>query len=217
MISRLPPFAWAGAWILAFLAGMINVVGLLSFAHQTVTHLTGTTSMVAAALVDGDWQAGIRLASIVASFFAGTILSGFLIQDSAFQLRRSYGVVLFLESMLLFLSVPLLASQNVLGIDCAAGACGLQNAMVTTYSGAVIRTTHISGMFTDLGIFLGHVLRGMTIDRWRLRVCLIVISGFFLGGVGGAFAFHAFGGGALLVPASVLVFAALICGSARQR
>lgn len=44
------------------------------------------------------------------------------------------------------------------GVCRGHGPYGLQNAMMSTYSGAVIRTTHVSGMFTDLGIFLGHFL-----------------------------------------------------------
>ncbi|MBC8136414.1 MAG: DUF1275 family protein, partial [Fibrella sp.] len=50
MITKQPRWVWIGAWMLAFVAGMVNVVGLLGFDHQTVTHLTGTTSMLAAAL-----------------------------------------------------------------------------------------------------------------------------------------------------------------------
>jgi len=42
MISRLPRWVWVGAWALAFIAGIVNVVGLLGFDHQTITHLTGT-------------------------------------------------------------------------------------------------------------------------------------------------------------------------------
>ena len=45
--------------------------------------------------------------------------------------------------------------------------------MVSTYSGAVVRTTHLSGMFTDLGIFLGHFLRGLPVDMRRLRLCFL--------------------------------------------
>ncbi len=89
------------------------------------------------------------------------MLSGFLIQDSTLQLGRRYGVALLLESLLLCAAVPLLYRDNSFGIYSASCACGLQNAMVSTYSGAVVRTTHLSGMFTDLGIFLGHAIRGL--------------------------------------------------------
>lgn len=203
MISKLPRWVWFFAWVFAFIAGMINVVGLLGFTHQAITHLTGNTSMLAEALASLDLSAILHFAAVIGSFLAGTILSGFIIQDSALQLGRRYGVVLILESALLFLAAPLLDHQNVFGLYAAACACGLQNAMATTYSGTVVRTTHISGMFTDLGIFLGHRLRGLPVDAKRVRMCFLVISGFLGGGIVGALAFRAIGYATLFIPASI--------------
>jgi uncharacterized membrane protein YoaK (UPF0700 family) len=209
MISKLPQWVWAGAWALAFVAGIVNVVGLLGFEHQTITHLTGTTSMLAAALAEFNTAAAFHFAAVIGSFVAGTVLSGFLIQDSTLQLGRRYGVALLLESALLCAAVPLLKHHSSLGIYSASCACGLQNAMVSTYSGAVVRTTHLSGMFTDLGIFLGHSLRNLPVDGRRLRLCVLIISAFLCGGVAGAFAYHRLGYSALLIPA-VLTFAASV-------
>ena len=157
--------------MLACIAGMVNVVGLLGFEHQAITHLTGNTSMLAAALARGDRAAIRHFAAIIGAFVAGTIASGFLIQDSTLQLGRRYGVALVLESLLLFAAVPLLDAHSAYGMYVAACACGLQNAMISAYSGAVVRTTHLSGMFTDLGIALGHALRGMPVDRRSACVC----------------------------------------------
>lgn len=203
MISKLPRWVWTGAWALAFVAGIVNVVGLLGFERQAVTHLTGTTSMLAAALASLDGAAAFHFAAILGSFMAGTVLSGFLIQDSTLQLGRRYGVALLLESILLCAAVPLLKRGNMFGLYSASCACGLQNAMVSTYSGAVVRTTHLSGMFTDLGIFLGHSLRGLSVDMRRLRLCLLIISGFLVGGIAGAVSFHRFGYSALFIPAAL--------------
>ena len=214
MISKLPRWVWTGAWALAFIAGMVNVVGLLGFEHQAVTHLTGTTSMLAAAL---DKTAALHFAAIIGSFLAGTVLSGFLIQDSTLQLGRRYGVALLLESLLLAIAVPLLHRNSVVGIYVASCACGLQNAMVSTYSGAVVRTTHLSGMFTDLGIFLGHALRGLPVDARRVRLCFLVISGFLVGGIAGATAFHRFSYSALFIPAGLTATTALTYGLYRLR
>ncbi|MEO5714969.1 MAG: YoaK family protein [Luteolibacter sp.] len=213
MISMLPRWVWAGAWALAFIGGMVNVVGLLGFEHQAVTHLTGTTSMLAAALADLDGAAAIHFAAIIGSFVAGTVLSGFLIRDSTLQLGRRYGVALLLESFLLCAAVPLLKHHNIIGIYSASCACGLQNAMMSTYSGAVIRTTHISGMFTDLGIFLGHTLRGLPVDLRRLRLCFLVISGFLVGGILGAVAFRRLSYSALFIPAALTTITSLAYGT----
>jgi uncharacterized membrane protein YoaK (UPF0700 family) len=219
MISRLPRWVWAGAWALAFVAGIVNVVGLLGFEHQAVTHLTGTTSMLAAALARLDGAEALHFAGIIGSFVAGTALSGFLIQDSTLRLGRRYGVALLLESLLLCSAVPLLRHSSILGVYSASCACGLQNAMVSTYSGAVVRTTHLSGMFTDLGIFLGHAMRGLPVEALRLRLCLLIISGFFCGGVAGALAFHRLGYAALFIPGGLTAITAItyVFGSWRRQ
>jgi uncharacterized membrane protein YoaK (UPF0700 family) len=212
MISKLPRWIWAGAWVLAFMAGIVNVVGFLGFEHQAVTHLTGTTSMLAAAIASLDGGAILHYAAVILSFLAGTVLSGFIIQDSTLQLGRRYGVALLLEALLLGLAVPLLRSHHILGLYAASCACGLQNAMVSTYSGAVVRTTHVSGMFTDLGIFLGHSLRGLPVDPRRRRLCFLIISAFLSGGVAGAVAFRHIDYAALFIPSGLAIVMALAYG-----
>ena len=212
MISKFPRWVWSGAWALAFVAGIVNVVGLLGFEHQAVTHLTGTTSMLAVALASLDITAALHFVAIVGSFVAGTVLSGFLIQDSTLQLGRRYGLALLLESILLCIAVPFLKRNNLFGIYSASCACGLQNAMVSTYSGAVVRTTHLSGMFTDLGIFLGHFLRGLPVDMRRLRLCLLIISGFLFGGIAGALAFRRLSYSALFIPAALAAITSVTYG-----
>jgi len=197
---------------LAFIAGMVNVVGFLGFEHQAVTHLTGTTSMLAAAIAAMDGPAILHFLAILGSFMAGTLFSGFFIQDSTLQLGRHYGVALLLESLLLCVAVPLMQHHHMAGLYAAACACGLQNAMVSTYSGAVVRTTHLSGMFTDLGIFLGHALRGLPVDERRLRLCFLIISGFLCGGIAGAVVFRRLGYSTLFIPAGLTAATALSYG-----
>lgn len=203
MIRKLPKWVWFGAGGLSFNAGMINVVGLLGFEHQAVTHLTGTTSMLGSAVASFDGEAALRFSAVIGSFVLGTIVSGFVIRDTALQLGRRYWIALLLESVLLFAAVPLLHSNNSLGIYSASCACGLQNAMASTYSGTVVRTTHLSGMFTDLGILIGHSLRGLEIDRRKMRLYSILILGFLGGGIVGAVAFHRLGYSSLLIPATL--------------
>ena len=212
MISKLPRWIWTGAWALAFIAGIVNVVGLLGFEHQAITHLTGNTSMLAAAVASFNLESTLHFAALIASFLAGCALSGFIIQDSTLQLGRRYGVALFVVAVLLFISVPLLEHASAFGMYTAACSMGLQNAMVSTYSGAVVRTTHLSGMFTDLGIYLGHSLRGLAIDSSRLKLCIVVISGFFCGGVAGAFLYHAMDYSALYIPSGLTALVSIIYG-----
>lgn len=217
MISKLPPWVWTGAWLLAFVAGMVNVAGLLGFDRHSITHHTGNTSLLAEALARGNLAEMGQVAAIIAAFVVGCALSGYLVQDSTLQLGRRYGAALLLASVLLACAVPLLQARSHLGMILAAGACGLQNAMVSAYSGAVVRTTHLTGMFTDLGIFLGHALRGLPVDGRRLKLCASVISGFLAGSFAGAFAFQHFGFAALYFPAALIALASLAYAAYRLR
>ncbi len=200
---QLPPWVWVGAAALSCVAGMVNVVGYLGFEHQAITHLTGTTTLLGSALADADGRSALRLLGMVHAFVGGAALSAVIVQDSTLRLGRRYGVVLTLESALLFCAIPLFEHQQLAGALMAATACGLQNAMATTYSGALVRTTHVSGMFTDLGIGLGHALRGMPLSKRRLLLSSLIIASFFAGAVVGAVAFQYAGYNALLIPASV--------------
>jgi uncharacterized membrane protein YoaK (UPF0700 family) len=122
---------------------------------------------------------------------------------SVLRLGRRYGVALAFEAALLVAAVTLFERGSFAGPLLAAVAIGLQNAMATTYSGALVRTSHVSGMFTDLGIMLGHALRSLPVARRRLALCVLVIACFFAGGVGGALLFDAIGYRSLYVPAAL--------------
>jgi uncharacterized membrane protein YoaK (UPF0700 family) len=194
---------WIGAGLLACVAGMVNVVGYLGFEHQAVTHLTGTTSLLGAAIAAGNARAILHLLGVAVAFTLGAALSGMIIQDSTLRLGRRYGVVLTIESVLLFVAIFLFKQQQIAGALLAAMACGLQNAMATTFSGSVVRTSHLSGMFTDLGIGLGHFVRGMALPTRRLALSALIISSFFTGSVIGAWLFRHLGYDALAVPATL--------------
>ena len=200
---HLPRWVWMGAFALSTIAGMVNVTGYLGFEHQAITHLTGTTTLLGGALAHGHFAQASALAGAAGAFVLGAALSGLIVQDSTLRLGRRYGVALIIESTLLFCAIPLLERHGIVGIWVAAMACGLQNAMATTYSGAVVRTTHLSGMFTDLGIGLGHALRGMPLPRRRLRLSALIIAGFLAGAMLGTWLFDRHGFRALALPASM--------------
>lgn len=201
MAERLATWVWLGAAALACIAGMVNVVGYLGFEHQAITHLTGTTSLLGAALAHGDGNAAWQLGAMIASFVFGAMLSGLIIQDTVLRLGRRYGVALALEAILLVAAVTLFEQGRLLGPMLAAAAIGLQNAMASTYSGAVVRTSHVSGMFTDLGLMIGHALRNRELARKRLVLCAVIISAFLTGGIIGAWLFGHWSYRALYLPA----------------
>jgi uncharacterized membrane protein YoaK (UPF0700 family) len=117
---------------------------------------------------------------------------------------RRYGVALTCESILLFGAAHFLRSGSNNGDYLAAAACGLQNALATTYSGAIVRTTHITGLVTDLGIAAGLALRREVVDHRRVILHLTLVAGFVCGGILGALGFRVLGVDTLFFPASVI-------------
>ena len=203
MIRRLPRWAWIGGGLLALVAGCINAVGYLCFRHQPITHLTGTSTQLGIALAEGNIAEDLHWALMIVSFVFGAMVSGFIVKQEALQLGRRYGIVLMLESVLLFMAAPMIRDANDFGLYLASAACGLQNAMVSTYSGATLRTTHLSGIFTDLGIYLGQRLRGLEVDMLRVHVCLLVAGHFILGSMLGALGYLHWQERVLLIPAAL--------------
>jgi uncharacterized membrane protein YoaK (UPF0700 family) len=201
MLRQLPRWAWIGGGALAFIAGIVNAAGYMGFRHQSITNLTGSTSLLGVSLGTADAGEALHWALSIGAFVAGAILSGLIVQQRTLRLGRHYGVALMLESLLLFAAVPLLDRGNPIGLYLASMAAGLQNGMASTYSGMVFRTTHVSGMFTDLGIYIGQRLRGLEVDTLRIRVCVLVVGSFMLGSVAGALLFRVLQERTLLVPA----------------
>ena len=79
MIRQLPVWVLAGSVMLALNAGFINSVALLSFANNAVSHVTGTATIAADALVSGQSGVLFHTASILLSFVLGAIGPWFLL------------------------------------------------------------------------------------------------------------------------------------------
>lgn len=209
MISKLPIWIEYGAFILAFVAGYINSIGLLGFDHQALSHVSGTATLLGTAMFKSSLQSIFQLVGILAAFLIGASVSGFLLPGSALKLGRHYDTVLVIEALLIFVAFFLLSNGSYFGHFAASAACGIQNALATTYSGAIIRTTHLTGIFTDLGLMIGSVLRGEPFDKRQAILFLLIIAGFISGGIFGAFLFDLIVFRALLVPAFICLILAL--------
>lgn len=208
MISKLPRWIELGAFTLALLAGTVNAVGLLGFAHQSISHLSGTATQLGAELA-GISSGSLHLAAVLLSFMLGATLSGSLISSPFLKLGRHYDSLLFIEGALLLVAIYFLNQGSVLGHYFASAACGLQNALATTYSGAIIRTTHITGIVTDLGIMLGATLRGARFDRRKALLLVLIVAGFIAGGILGALLYGQLQFYALAAPALICFVLAL--------
>lgn len=204
MLSKpVPVWILGGGFLLAAMAGSINAVGFLGVHHQALAHMSGPLTILGNEIARSELGLAFATLLVVLAFFAGCGLSAVIIGPGSLKLGRRYGVVLALEAVVLTLAWWFLR-RGLAGGEClAAFACGLQNAMASNYSGAVIRTTHMTGIVTDLGIALGHLLRRAPVDRRRAGLFAILLTGFLSGGVIGSYGFVTIGFNTLLIPALV--------------
>ncbi len=183
-----PVLVLAGGSALAFLAAAVNV-GFMVRLGTSVSHLTGDLSRFALDTVDIDrdsasalWQ----LAAALVGFVLGATLSGYFIHHPTLELTRPYGRSITAIGGLLLLSHPLMRLQPHLSLLLAAAACGYQNALATYYRGVILRTTHVTGLLTDLGVSMGMRLRHGEVERWKVVAPLWLCASFFAGALAGA-------------------------------
>jgi uncharacterized membrane protein YoaK (UPF0700 family) len=203
MLSKLPKWVELGGFLLAFNAGSINAVGLLGFKHESVSHLSGASTLLAKAAVHSDFAHAGHLALIILCFMLGATLSSLIVGNESLRMGRHYGVALFVEALLLVGATLLLKDGSSHGHLLASAACGLQNAMATTYSGAIVRTTHVTGLVTDLGIAIGGAMRGEPLVRRKIQLLSALIIGFVLGSGTGAYLFQFYDYNTLLMSAGL--------------
>lgn len=200
------------AIVLSFVAGIVNLAGFLAI-HQLTTNVTGHFAFFINDILQLEFWKGMAYFLYIVSFLIGSFTSSLLIEWAMKTKKFNiYILPTLLESATLLL-VVLLTDSSVLEspntIACLLlFAMGVQNSFVTKISNAVVRTTHLTGLFTDLGIELSQLLflkktpikKNLT-STIKLRI--YIISFFFLGGIVGGFFY-------MKIQLNVLIIAALI-------
>jgi uncharacterized membrane protein YoaK (UPF0700 family) len=211
------------AWSLAGIAGGLNAAGFYAVGLYS-SNMTGNVSALADHVALGEFGTGLVFMAIVLAFIAGAAVSAMLI--NAGRRRRLAGIYAFsimTESVLLaaLAAVDLWLMGRGRGPLLVFGLSflmGLQNAVVTRLSNARVRTTHVTGMATDIGIELGNLLdnawhRGRPqvsdFNREKLRLHGETVLCFLGGGILGVLGYRQIGGWLLLAGAAALLALAL--------
>lgn len=162
--------------------------------------MTGSLSNVGASVRAGDAQGIGVLVMIVLAFFGGAMAAGAMLRRPLATGRR-YGVALLIQSAFLAVA-PFLVAEELVGFGAAMGAAatGLQNGMTSNYRGVALRTSHMTGTLTDLGVFLGRKGHRHD-DRWKGGLLAVTLAMFVTGGALGGVWASGEGIYALLVPA----------------
>jgi uncharacterized membrane protein YoaK (UPF0700 family) len=205
------------ASLLSFVAGIVNITGVLAIKVLT-TNITGHFAYFSEDIFTGNYQMATIYLVFVFAFLLGAFLSSFLIELVP-QKFESYAYTLPL-----IIEISILCAVGLWGmpsslldrhgqyISCAMlFAMGMQNALVTKVSQSVVRTTHLTGLFTDLGIEISQwfFYREATHRSRLLKSILLklsIIGGFFLGCLLGGMVYKTMELKTLLVSAGTLVF-----------
>lgn len=193
---------------LAFVAGATNAGGFLAVGHYT-SHMTGIVSSLADDLALGRFALTLAGVGALLSFVAGAMTTAVTVNWARRRHYQSlFALPLLLEALLLTLFGTLgaaLADRGAfvlpLTVFVLCFLMGLQNAVITKVSKAEIRTTHVTGLVTDIGIELGRLIYvnrsvdapKVMADRERLGVHLLLFTCFLTGGIVGALGFQSFG------------------------
>lgn len=211
------------AVLLALTAGILNSVGFMAIALYT-SHMTGLTAMLADNLVAGALDIALLCLVGIGAFVVGAACCALLFNWARRRrLRSRYAIVLLIEAALILLigllAHELTSAERSWALIALLGlTMGLQNAIITKISDAQIRTTHVTGMVTDIGIELGKLVYPVRRDDpepvrpqlGRLGLHTLLVGSFFVGGVLGALAYGAIGFVTVVPTACILlVFASI--------
>jgi uncharacterized membrane protein YoaK (UPF0700 family) len=209
------------AILLALIAGMLNSVGFVAVSVYT-SHMTGLLASVADHAVLGSWDIVRVGAAAIAAFTTGAACCALLFNWGRRRgLRSRFANVLVVEAVLVLVFGALAdrltwSHRAWVYITVLGFTMGLQNAIITKISQAQIRTTHVTGMITDIGIELGKLVYRNRLpdadpvraDLGKLGTLTAIVLSFFTGSGLGAWGYAQLGFRVLLAPALLLLVAA---------
>lgn len=220
---------------LAWVAGFTNILSIIICGHAT-SHVSGTVSQWGLDLVEGKWELLLLTSHLIATFFIGAVVSAMCTEVGRRRGWESIYVLPMAIQALLLCAFAIGAElydhreirsggmlYTMLGL--ASSAMGLQNATITRISGGVVRTTHMTGVVTDLGTDCVHV--ALAVRDWmrtplgkragvkvaikanpsvRRVLLLAAIAGSFAMGAGlGAWMHGQWAQGAMFIPVAFLL------------
>ncbi len=221
---RSPSTNHALGLLLAFNAGAINAGGFVVL-HMYTSHMTGFASQIADGLVLQKFNLLLNACGAILAFTCGAAVCAILVNwGRQHRMNSVFALPLMLEALLLMpfglMGAATLAWRTPFAVPVTvlllSFIMGLQNAVGSKTSGGSIRTTHMTGNITDVGMELGKMLywnrrstpesSRIRFDHRRMRTCAGLVVMFIVGGVAGALGFN-YVGFVCVVPLAMLLLA----------
>ncbi len=214
------------AWSLAFVAGGVNAGGFLAVQSYT-SHVTGAVAKISDELVLGNAALALEGVGVVCSFGMGAFFSTLLVSyGRRHRFKSHYALSLMIEASLMMVFGLIGSSLNAVHglfvpftVMLLSFMMGMHNSMVTNISNAEVRTSHMTGIVTDLGIELSRLfyfnrsrnqkMQPIRANRDKLKLHGLILGAFFGGGFIGALSFKHVGFKSALFFSAFLVFLAV--------
>lgn len=202
------------ASLLGFVAGLVNVVGFFSVQKLT-TNVTGHFAYFVDETFKQDFSAAFHVALYIFFFFLGAFISNFIVEIYARKKENElYVIPAITEALILaiiaFSGNYLIRESPDLIAFSLLFAMGMQNSLVTSISHSVVRTTHLTGLFTDMGIEFSQLFFYKDQDHKKkliksIKLRLTIIWMFFAGGLVGGMLYEGVGIKALFLGTVILL------------
>ena len=184
---------------LAFSAGYTNGVCLSGFIHPndrdvktSVAGVTGLYTGSAINLAEGDYDKLALAVGTIFSVMGGSFIAGLLNPYAiAFSIGPRFGPTFVLASIFMTMGAVAALHNSRREFYWTAMANGIQNGITSMYSANLIRTTHLTGTTTDIGLFIGMAIRGNRSNNWKLYILMSLATAFWVGSLTGFYASRA--------------------------
>jgi uncharacterized membrane protein YoaK (UPF0700 family) len=184
----------------AFVSGVTNVAGVVAFLAFT-SNITGHVANLAKHIVEQNFKEIITFVIWLLLFLGGAFISNFIIRSLEDKSRyRAHSVPMILEIIVLlavaiygyhFYTDSMFEREAIIGA--ILFAMGLQNSLVSNISGGLIKTSHLTGLFTDLGSDLAELVHpraeASQAVRNKIIIRLTILTFYFFGGIAGGYFF----------------------------
>ncbi len=181
-------------WIsmLSFIGGYVDVYGLITVTFP-LTHFTGSVAKLA---MEGPYisfdKEVFQLAVALFFFILGNVLAGLFIGERNFSFRKRYGMIFISLGTLIAILFHVSKGDKSFAYLLSIGI-GMQNGLFITYKGILVRTSHLTGAISDLGVYIGYLLRGKKVDMWKIFYYSVSLTSFFSGGVASKMMYDIYG------------------------
>ena len=176
-INQSTLWVYTTAFIMSFNGGYINSICLVSTLKNAVGYVTGNLTLAGDSFEKSNYILFFHVLFLVLCFLGGSIVSGLIVKGQNLEKDNRYNISLLLQIIFIFISIIMLFFGYKSSSYLLAITMGMQNAMTTHYGTALIRTTHMTGTTTDLGILIARYIKGYSIEYWKLILYITLIMG----------------------------------------